>query len=105
MAKRWTKADLLNAIRTVEIKLGEMPPFPTGGEWKELIAAREKWWRDAEQLLQSLESCGAGLSSGSNGTDRRLHFGGVGATSTCGAQSLMHNWLRAARKRLETMEA
>lgn len=101
MAKH-TAAELRTAIDVVEAKLAALPPFPTGNG--ATFDHRNEWWRTVSDALTSLGDAGATVSS-PGGNDRRMRFAGVTAASTCGAQYVMHNWLRAARKRLETMEA
>ncbi len=103
MAKH-TAAELRSAIEIVEGKLAALPPFPTGVYDGKLFLARDAWWRDVSNLLTSLAEVGATVSS-PGGSDRRMRLAGVTASSTCGAQFVMKNWLSAARKRLATMEA
>lgn len=103
MAKH-TPTELQAAIDIVEAKLAALPPFPTGTYDGALFNARNEWWRAVSDALTSLADAGATVSS-PGGNDRRMRLAGVSAASTCGDQYVMHNWLRAARKRLETMEA
>lgn len=66
-------------------------------EWKRIRTEAQA------QSVAILVSIGFSLMPSSS--DAWVRFGGVRSTSTTGLHGALGNWLRAARARLETMEA
>jgi hypothetical protein len=92
---------LIDAIAAVEAARAQCSAVPSGS----VLSSSQSYveWRSARHVAHSLarlalEENGATIRD--TGSQFAIRFAGVLATSTCGLEGVLGNWVVAARKRL-----
>lgn len=105
MAKgpRITADDLRAAIAYAQAERDRLSNLPNMEDVGSYNAWRLAWDGGYRKVLATLEPIG--FVFGGSSDNRSVKFAGIRSTSTGDLHGALSNWLRAARARLETMEA
>ena len=99
MKNRLSDHELLKFVHLVKAKLAALPAI-SAGDW----ASHDAFHRAAAGLVSELVTDHGGRLSRPLG-GHRLSMAGVSATSTCGENGVVTNWISAAYRELDRRRA